>query len=419
MCEEIRFTFGEIEVGNNIDFHRGCVYRRGIQMPPLREYNKDFRWWEWQLLDLWLDTVLPAGGERRGGFTRENPLRRTNGCGDDYGDITIVLDLEAGYRVHSCVREPCAVRLADNVLGIVQHWWWLSVRYWVTRGNIWRSESCRCGTTKRTYMFGGEWSIRVAKGSGVGYLYKYLVVRESVPTTHWHSKSLPDQQANRHQRWLVLVTLMILNVKLQASESGVGVLVLTSRDGEHHLGDAFWFGYRHTWTSPITKYEASPCVLENPWLNVLGSVHYVLYEDEDLIDNHKSVLFSAINTPGQVKNKSHDTAQSILLISTSFWGFPCQTCLDLCKVLSASSYVPDKDEDLIDNYKPSLHLRKEAHKWYYLSNANDDQTLSYLFIHWPHPHQHSGTVLPVRCLKNPHWARNLFPSLIYSLLNLH
>lgn len=73
----------------------------------------------------------------------------------------------------------------------------------------------------------------------MGYLYKYLVVRESVPTTHWHSKSLPDQQANRHQRWLVLVTLMILNVKLQASESGVGVLVLTSRDGEHHLGDAF------------------------------------------------------------------------------------------------------------------------------------------------------------------------------------
>jgi len=93
-------------------------------MPLRREYDKDFRHWEWQILELRLDTVLRAGGEWLGGLTRENiHWSKENGVrGDDNGDITIVLDLETGYRVHGGVREPCTGQPtdSDNALGIVR-----------------------------------------------------------------------------------------------------------------------------------------------------------------------------------------------------------------------------------------------------------------------------------------------------------
>ena len=117
-------TCGEIEVGNEVDIDRGRVYCLGIQMPRFQS-NEELRRWEWLLLDPRCDTVLPDGVECDGGFAREN-LHWSHGNarirGDDNGENAFVLDMEAGYRVHSdCIRELCAVRPteSDNVLGIV------------------------------------------------------------------------------------------------------------------------------------------------------------------------------------------------------------------------------------------------------------------------------------------------------------
>ena len=76
----------------------------------------------------------------------------------------------------------------------------------------------------------------------------------------------------------------------------------------------------------MTSNGTSLCVLENPCLNMFGSVRYYdmlhkkEFKDGDLINSHKSVLFSVINTSGpeQVKSKSYDTARIILLISMLF-----------------------------------------------------------------------------------------------------
>ena len=68
------------------------------------------------------DDVRPRGTEWRGRFAGGDRHRK---CGffqiDENVECTVVFDLEAGYAVHSCVREQPARQMSgsDNAQGIV------------------------------------------------------------------------------------------------------------------------------------------------------------------------------------------------------------------------------------------------------------------------------------------------------------
>lgn len=108
-------TFREIKLGNKVNVHVRPVYRLGFEEFLCRECDDDFRHGERQVLELCLDPVLCAGAEWLGCFTGKNPHsnRGDELCMDKNGDVPVVLDLEAGYMVHRCVR---ATRLATRYI---------------------------------------------------------------------------------------------------------------------------------------------------------------------------------------------------------------------------------------------------------------------------------------------------------------
>ena len=118
-----RITFGEIKVGDDIDVHRGCIYRLGIQLSSRREYDEYFRRWQRQMLNLRPDTILRAGCEPDGGLTGET-FTRGSGIGPEVmitGISPLFLTWKLATRCRAAL-EHCALSDGlnlNNALGIV------------------------------------------------------------------------------------------------------------------------------------------------------------------------------------------------------------------------------------------------------------------------------------------------------------
>ena len=112
-----KITFDEIELCNNVDIQSRSVDRLDFECLSWRECDNKLRRGDWQCLSFRPDDVRPRGIEWRGSFARGDRHRKCDGFfqKDDNVDCPVVFDLEAGYAVHSCVREQPARKMSGYV----------------------------------------------------------------------------------------------------------------------------------------------------------------------------------------------------------------------------------------------------------------------------------------------------------------